>query len=149
MWPAILDYYGIDLANLTYVLFFLVLHEYVRDFWSEQVLFTSDFAGSIIAMSMDSCMWKESRPAKSHDLIVRLTIFDAFSRLSPQISRFSELMKSSKSATSTGWRKKKLTCLIYFNLKTKRAITPKLHALHSVLSNLNFDIRPVQFRAIL
>jgi hypothetical protein len=53
MWPAILDYYGIDLANLTYVLFFLVLHEYVRDFWSEQVLFTSDFAGSIIAM--DSC----------------------------------------------------------------------------------------------
>ena len=49
----------------------------------------------------------------------------------------------------TGWRKKKLTCLIYFNLKTKRAITPKLRALHSVLSNLNFDIRPVQFRAIL
>jgi hypothetical protein len=44
---------------------------------------------------------------------------------------------------------KKLTCLIYFNLKTKRAITPKLPALHSVLSNLNFDIRPVQFRAIL
>ena len=40
----------------------------------------------------------------------------------------------------TGWRKKKLTCLIYFNLKTKRAITPKLRALHSVLSNLNFDI---------
>ena len=49
----------------------------------------------------------------------------------------------------TGWRKKKLTCLIYFNLKTKRVITPKLRALHSVLSNLNFDIRPVQFRAIL
>jgi hypothetical protein len=51
--------------------------------------------------------------------------------------------------TYTGWRKKKLTCLIYFHLKTKRAITPKLPALHSVLSNLNFDIRPVQFRAIL
>ena len=49
----------------------------------------------------------------------------------------------------TGWPKKKSTCLIYFNLKTKRAITPKLRALHSVLSNLNFDIRPVQFRAIL
>ena len=49
----------------------------------------------------------------------------------------------------TGWRKKKLTCLIYFNLKTKRAIRPKLRALHSVLFNLNFDIRPVQFRAIL
>ena len=49
----------------------------------------------------------------------------------------------------TGWRKKKLTCLIYFNLKTKRAIRPKLRALHSVLYNLNFDIRPVQFRAIL
>ena len=47
----------------------------------------------------------------------------------------------------TGWRKKKLTCLIYFNLKTKRAIRPKLRALHSF--NLNFDIRPVQFRAIL
>ena len=44
----------------------------------------------------------------------------------------------------TGWRKKKLTCLIYFNLKTKRAITPKLRALHSVLSNLNFDIRPIR-----
>ena len=29
----------------------------------------------------------------------------------------------------TGWRKKKLTCLIYFNLKTKRAIRPKLRAL--------------------
>ena len=49
----------------------------------------------------------------------------------------------------TGWRKKKLTCLIYFNLKTKRAIRPKLRAVHSVLFNLNFDIRPVQFRAIL
>ena len=49
----------------------------------------------------------------------------------------------------TGWRKKKLTCLIYFNLKTKRAIRPKLRALHSALFNLNFDIRPVQFRAIL
>ena len=49
----------------------------------------------------------------------------------------------------TGWRKKKLTSLIYFNLKTKRAITPKLRALHSVLSNLNFDIRHVQFSAIL
>ena len=49
----------------------------------------------------------------------------------------------------TRWRKKKLTCLIYFNLKTKRAIRPKLRALHSVLFNLNFDIRPVQFRAIL
>ena len=36
-----------------------------------------------------------------------------------------------------------------FNLKTKRAITPKLCALHSVLSNLNFDRRPVQFLAIL
>ena len=45
--------------------------------------------------------------------------------------------------------KKKLSCLIYFNLKTKRAIRPKLRALHSVLFNLNFDIRPVQFRAIL
>jgi hypothetical protein len=53
------------------------------------------------------------------------------------------------SQTYTGWRKKKLTCLIYFNLKTKRAIRPKLRALHSVLFNLNFDIRPVQFRAIL
>jgi hypothetical protein len=49
----------------------------------------------------------------------------------------------------TGWRKKKLTCLIYFNLKTKRAIRPKLRALYSVLFNLNFDIHPVQFRAIL
>ena len=49
----------------------------------------------------------------------------------------------------TGWGKIKLTCLIYFNLKTKRAITPRLRALHSVLSNLNFDIRLVQFRAIL
>jgi hypothetical protein len=49
----------------------------------------------------------------------------------------------------TGGLKKKLTCLIYFNLETKIAITPKLRALHSVLSNLNFDIRPVQFRAIL
>ena len=39
--------------------------------------------------------------------------------------------------------------MIYFNLKTKRAIRPKLRALHSVLFNLNFDIRPVQFRAIL
>jgi hypothetical protein len=52
-------------------------------------------------------MWKESRPAKSHDLIVRLAIFYAFSRsdtisrLSPQISRFLELLKSSKSATSS------------------------------------------------
>jgi hypothetical protein len=54
-----------------------------------------------------------------------------------------------KKITYTGWRKKKLTCLIYFNLKTKRAITPKLRALHSVLSNLNFDIRHVQFSAIL
>ena len=49
----------------------------------------------------------------------------------------------------TGWRKKKLTCLICFNLKAKRAITRELRALHSVLSNLNFDIRPVNFRAIL
>ena len=49
----------------------------------------------------------------------------------------------------TGWRKKKLTCSIYFNLKTKIVITSKLHALHSGLFNLNFDIRPVQFRAIL
>ena len=39
--------------------------------------------------------------------------------------------------------------MIYFNLKTKRAIAPKLRALHSVLSNLNFHIRPVHFRAIL
>jgi hypothetical protein len=60
------------------------------------------------------------------------------SRLDPQWFRF-----------YTGWRKKKLPCLIYFNLKTKRAITPKLRALHSVLSNLNFDIRPVHFHAIL
>jgi hypothetical protein len=39
----------------------------------------------------------KSRPAKSHDFWCFLTI----SRLSPQISRFSELMKSSKSATSS------------------------------------------------
>ena len=49
----------------------------------------------------------------------------------------------------TGWRKKKLTCLICVNLKAKRAITRELRALHSVLSNLNFDIRLVHFRAIL
>jgi hypothetical protein len=48
-----------------------------------------------------------------------------------------------------GGAKKKLPCLIYFNLKTKRAITRELRALHSVLSNLNFDIRLVHFRAIL
>jgi hypothetical protein len=48
-----------------------------------------------------------------------------------------------------GGAKKSSPCLIYFNLKTKRAITPKLRALNSVLSNLNFDIRPVHFRAIL
>jgi hypothetical protein len=40
----------------------------------------------------------------------------------------------------TGWRKKKLTCLIRFNLKAKRATTRELRALHSVLSNLDFDI---------
>ena len=39
--------------------------------------------------------------------------------------------------------------MIYFNLKTKRAITRELRALHSVLSNLNFDTRLVHFRAIL
>jgi hypothetical protein len=44
---------------------------------------------------------------------------------------------------------KKLPCLIYFNLKAKRTITRELRALHSVLSNLNFDVRPVHFRAIL
>jgi hypothetical protein len=44
---------------------------------------------------------------------------------------------------------KKLPCLICFNLKTKRAITRELRALHSVLSDLNFDIRPVHFRTIL
>ena len=49
----------------------------------------------------------------------------------------------------TGWGKKKLTCLICFNLKAKRAITRELHTLHSVLSNLNSDMRPVHFRAIL
>jgi hypothetical protein len=38
----------------------------------------------------------------------------------------------------TGWPKKSLPCLIYF-----------IRALYSVLSNLNFDIRPVHFRAIL
>jgi hypothetical protein len=52
-------------------------------------------------------------------------------------------------AQYTGWRKKKLTCLICVNLKAKRAITRELRALHSVLSNLNFDIRLVHFRAIL
>jgi hypothetical protein len=51
--------------------------------------------------------------------------------------------------TYTGWRKKKLTCLICFNLKAKRVTTRELRALHSVLSNLDFDIRPVHFRAIL
>jgi hypothetical protein len=49
----------------------------------------------------------------------------------------------------TEWRKKKLTCLICLNLKAKRAITRELLALHSVLSNLNFAIRPVHFRSIL
>jgi hypothetical protein len=60
-----------------------------------------------------------------------------------------DLFNSHNISTYTGWRKKKLTCLIYFNLKTKRAIRPKLRALHSVLFNLNFDIRPVQLCAIL
>jgi hypothetical protein len=44
---------------------------------------------------------------------------------------------------------KKFALFDFFNLKTKRAITRELRALHSVLSNLNFDIRPVHFRAIL
>jgi hypothetical protein len=41
--------------------------------------------------------------------------------------------------------------MICFNLKTKRAITREQRALHSVLSNLNFDLLPgpVHFRAIL
>ena len=46
-------------------------------------------------------------------------------------------------------KKVQLTCLICFNLKAKRATTRELRALHSVLSNLDFDIRPVHFRAIL
>ena len=77
-------------------------------------------------------------------LCVQLFVFQFSSRFDLCI-----VVDSLCKVSCTGWRKKKLTCLIYFNLKTKRVITPKLRALHSVLSNLNFDIRPVQFRAIL
>jgi hypothetical protein len=42
-----------------------------------------------------------------------------------------------------------LSCLIYHNLKTQGAIILTQGALHSVITDLNFDIRRVHFYAIL
>ena len=48
----------------------------------------------------------------------------------------------------TGWRKKKLTCLIKHNAKTKEFITRKTCSSLSLMSNLKLDMPYMLFHAI-
>ena len=59
-----------------------------------------------------------------------------------------KVYKIRKIHRTTGWRKKKLTCLIKHNAETKEFITRKTCSSLSLMSNLKFDMPYMLFHAI-